>query len=159
MGSIPWFECAEPHFRMLNLISSSIHHIHSFKFSILVYFYKCICIICILVCTYHANAIRIIRIYLHLPNGVFFCFFSKNCFLAETMFIFSNDVFPVKPALRSILGSYVFFFRKKHRFETATFPNQTATFPDPKAFFADMKFLTLIFIMMLIPITETTFLG
>ena len=65
------------------------------------------------------------------------------------MFFFSNEVFPVKPALWSILGTYD-FFRKKHRFETATFANQTATFPDPKAFFADrlflMKFLTLIFI-------------
>ena len=60
------------------------------------------------------------------------------------MFFFSNDVFPVNPALWSILGSYD-YFRKKHRFETATFANQTATFPDPKAFFADrlllMKFI------------------
>ena len=134
MGSIPWFECAEPHFRMLNLISSSIHHIHSFKFSILVYFYKCICIICILVCTYHANAIRIIRIYLHLPNGVFFCFFSKNCFLAETMFIFSNDVFPVKPALRSILGSYVFFFEKNIVLKRRHFPTKRRHFPTQRRF-------------------------
>ena len=79
-----------------------------------------------------------IYIYLHRPNGVSFCFFSNNCFLAETMCFFPTTFFLLNPQCGPFWGVMLFFFfskKKNRRFETATFANQTATFPDPKAFF------------------------
>ena len=134
MGSIPWFECAEPHFRMLNLISSSIHHIHSFEFSILVYFYKCICIICILVCTYHANAIRIIRIYLHLPNGVFFAFPAKTAFEPKRCLFFPTTFFLLNPHCGPFWGVMFFFFEKNIVLKRRHFPTKRRHFPTQRRF-------------------------